>query len=922
MPKVAVLVVGAPRSGTSAVSNMLSELGVYFGSADRFVDPSTHTHNPIFFELESLNVLNDDFLAELGLSYGQFEYFIGEHEPVADKYPSFVERAQRLVANELETRDLIGLKDPRFVFTLPLWEAALGSMGYAVRFVTTERPVEDIVRSNREVYKVNEAHQRRIVLVSTGLASARLVDKDHLVVSYDDLVEEPVHEARKLANWLGLDPGASERAARVVRPELRHHRSRKTDSRKGRISPLKERADQYRAMLGVMEKYGIFDLLDSLREQLRISTSQLGKMRLSVEIEKGMEQLSTRMDSHFERVVAIAEAVQAQHAVFERTVKEREETAGKLEASLRQRISDLEGSVFEHRRTLETVSSELDTARVEVQKRDELEAGLQRRIEHLEASVLDRNRAFARASTELNIAHGDIGQLNKKCLGLEKELTDTRQMLQRGQVESETRMAALSSEADELRRQADDLRHQNAALMPLRKKLAWYFRTYGSKALLKRILLGRAALSKMQLGAAQQPASEIQSETEPVPGPARMEAHPFPSMASGSTQGPVVPAHTLISRQFDAMQPLPIFASVGPNARLNLVTDSINRGSLFGGVGTAIILSALLAEKLGARLRVVTRREPADAEGFAQVLACNNIEFSGEVEFDYVRVGDQQARLPICDGDRFLTTSWWTTACVLGSIPGKRVDYLLQEDERMFYPYGDERLRCREVLERRDIRFLINTELLYRHLIETGLDHLKENAVWFEPAFPDSMFGGRREERAHGKRLLFFYARPNNLRNLFYRGIEVLDKAVSEKMITPDDWEVVMVGKDVPTVTLGGILKPQVLPTMGWKAYGEFIKSVDLGFCLMGTPHPSYPPLDLAASGAVVLTNKFGLKKDLHQYSDNIICSGLEVSALLDGLRTAVARARDDEVRLAAFRNNRMPRSWPETLAKPIEFMG
>lgn len=889
---------------------MLSAFGVYFGMADRFVDPSTHTHNPIFFELDSLNNLNDDFFAELGHSYGQFDCFLSEHEPVADKYPSFVQRAQRLVANELDARDLIGLKDPRFVFTLPLWEAALQGMGYAIKYVATQRAIEDIVRSNAEVNKGTQAYERRIALISTGLMAARLVDRDHAVVDYDELVESPINEAKKLATWLHLDSRAVERAAQVVRGDLRHHHFARKDSAKLHTPTFRVQAEEYRAMLGMLERYGVLELVDSLRGQIKDLDACLEVGRGGMETRGVLEQLKQQMNALDDKLDA-----QFLSSAIKQAAKEREDATGKLEASLRQRISDLEGSVFEHQRTLGTVSSELDAARTEVQKRDELEAGLQRRIEHLEASVLDRNRAFARASTELNIAHGDIGRLDKKCLGLEKELTDTGQRLEQVQVDFEARIAAMSSEADELRR-------QNAALMPFRKKVAWYFRTYGSKALLKRVLLGRAALPKMQLGAAQQPASDIQSETEPVPDPARMEARPSPSMASAATQGPVVPAHTLISRQFDAMQPLPIFASVGPNARLNLVTDSINRGSLFGGVGTAIILSALLAEKLGARLRVVTRREPADAEGFAQVLACNNIKFSGEVEFDYVRVGDQQARLPICDGDRFLTTSWWTTACVLGSIPGNRVDYLLQEDERMFYPYGDERLRCREVLERRDIRFLINTELLYRHLIETGLDHLKENAVWFEPAFPNSMFGRRRQERAHGKRLLFFYARPNNLRNLFYRGIEVLDKAVSEKMITPDDWEVVMVGKDVPAVTLGGILKPQVLPTMGWKAYGEFIKSVDLGFCLMGTPHPSYPPLDLAASGAVVLTNKFGLKEDLHQYSDNIICSGLEVSALLDGLRMAVARARDDEVRLTAFRNNRMPRSWPETLAKSIEFLG
>lgn len=894
MSKVAVLVIGAPRSGTSAVSNMLSAFGVYFGVADRFVDPLMHTHNPIFFELESLNNLNDEFLAERGHSYGQFDCFMGEHEPVADEYPSFVQRAQRLVANELDTRDLIGLKDPRFVFTLPLWDAALHGMGYAVKYVATQRATEDIVRSNAEVNKGAQAYERRIALVSTGLMAARLVDREHVVVDYDDLVESPVNEAKKLAAWLHLDSQVVESAAQVVRGDLRHYHFARSGAAKLGTPTFRVQAEEYRTMLGMLERYGVLELVDSLRGQVKDMDVRLELAGGGMEAQGVLEQLKQQMV----------------------------DLGGKLEVSLRQRINDLEGSVIERQRNLDTALSELDTARAEIQKRDALEVELQRRVGYLEAGVLDRNRAFARASTELNIAHGDISQLNNKCLGLEAELTETRQQLEQERGVYEARIAALSSEADELRRQADELRRQSAALMPLRKKITWYLRTYGSKALLRRVLLGRAALPKMLPSTIQQSATRVQPETTPESGPLPVEALAVPSVAPVAVQQPAISARVLISRQFDAIQPLPIFASVGPKARLNVVTDSINRGSLFGGVGTAVILSALLAERRGARLRIVTRRERADAEGFAQVLACNDVQFSGDVEFDCIRVGDRQARLPICDSDRFLTTSWWTTASVLGSIPANKVDYLLQEDERMFYPHGDERLRCREILDRRDIRFVINTELLYRHLIETGLGHLHENAMWFEPAFPKTMFNRDSAEKGEGKRRLFFYARPNNLRNLFYRGIEVLDKAVSEKLITPDEWEVVLVGKDVPAVLLGGVLKPQVLPTMGWRAYGEFIRSVDLGFCLMGTPHPSYPPLDLAASGAVVLTNKFGLKEDLHKYSDNIICSGLGVSALLDGLRMAIDRVRDDHMRLVAFQANRMSRSWSQTLAKAIEFLG
>ena len=46
------------------------------------------------------------------------------------------------------------------------------------------------------------------------------------------------------------------------------------------------------------------------------------------------------------------------------------------------------------------------------------------------------------------------------------------------------------------------------------------------------------------------------------------------------------------------------------------------------------------------------------------------------------------------DDEIVMTTSWWTTRATLGStLPREQVLYLLQEDERMFYPAGDEQLR-------------------------------------------------------------------------------------------------------------------------------------------------------------------------------------------------------------------------------------
>ena len=148
-----------------------------------------------------------------------------------------------------------------------------------------------------------------------------------------------------------------------------------------------------------------------------------------------------------------------------------------------------------------------------------------------------------------------------------------------------------------------------------------------------------------------------------------------------------------------------------------MVTDGINAGSLFGGVGTAMVLSALMARRLGARLRLVTRTERAHPDNFAAVLSVLRVPWEGNIEFVHSPAGGGR-EVPVGDRDIFLTTSWWTTWCARRAVEPRRIVYLLQEDERMFYPDGDERLRCAETLGDPKVRFVINTEILFRHLVE------------------------------------------------------------------------------------------------------------------------------------------------------------------------------------------------------------
>lgn len=376
--------------------------------------------------------------------------------------------------------------------------------------------------------------------------------------------------------------------------------------------------------------------------------------------------------------------------------------------------------------------------------------------------------------------------------------------------------------------------------------------------------------------------------------------------------------HRLLDERFRSCAPLGVY-SVRPAAprRISIVTDSINSGSLFGGVGTAMILGALLAEAMEARLRIVTRLERAQPSNLEHVLGLYGVTVTHEVEFAYAAPWDDRSEVDVFADELFLTTSWWTTAATMASVAHESIVYLLQEDERTFYPYGDDRLRCEAVLASQDIRFVLNTRLLFDHLVNSGLANLRERGIWFEPAFPRDVFHPRpRLEK--GKKQLVFYARPNNVRNLFYFGMDVLDQAVTRGVIDTDAWDIVLVGKDIPELVLSNGYEPQRRQNLAWADYADLVGSVDLGFSLMLSVHPSYPPLDLAASGAVVVTNRWGAKRDLAQYSRNILCGDLERESMLSALADGLRLAADDGARTQNYISCGIASDWREALAEVV----
>lgn len=404
----------------------------------------------------------------------------------------------------------------------------------------------------------------------------------------------------------------------------------------------------------------------------------------------------------------------------------------------------------------------------------------------------------------------------------------------------------------------------------------------------------------------------------PVPDPT------VPETAASEPATPEQPAPPpnpdgLLAQRFPDLAALPVFAApASGRRRLTIVTDSVSVGSLYGGVGTALILGALAARRIGADLRLVTRTEPANGASVASVLAVHGIPWDGNIQLLHAPrdgAGDSGAQdVAASPGDLFLTTSWWTTWSTRQSVPRARIAYLLQEDERMFYPLGDDHLRCAETLSDTNLLYLVNSHLLLDHLHAEGL---APGATAFEPSFPERVY--RAAPAAPGKRNFFFYARPYNVRNLYWRGLEALCAAIEEGVLDPAEWDIHFAGHGAGPLSLPRGAQPHFPGPMAWPDYAAFVRRMDVGLSLMYTPHPSYPPLDLAASGAVVVTNRFGRKRDLDRYSANIICADADVASLVSALRDATALAADTEARAANFARNCLQRDWAMSMGPALD---
>lgn len=362
--------------------------------------------------------------------------------------------------------------------------------------------------------------------------------------------------------------------------------------------------------------------------------------------------------------------------------------------------------------------------------------------------------------------------------------------------------------------------------------------------------------------------------------------------------------------------------------RLNVVLPHFHKAYAFGGVLSAMQAAAALTREYEA-VRFVSMYplgEQADMFDFASFVhdaPRKRIEVARACEGDL---------LPCHEREVFFCT-YWTTALLwreyvrqlaaAGKEP-RPFYYLIQDYEPGFYPMGCKQTLALSTYEHPDLTHAIfNSASLAEHFGRLGYD-FAEKYVLPPSLNPDihahlDARGHKLAPKDDGKIRILVYGRPEQPRNCFAAIMEGLFRYFSEMSEAERaGYEIISAGQPHDDIRLapGAVVK-----SVGKLSMPDYIRALEtshIGLAFMASPHPSYPPLEMALFGLYTITTSYGAK-DMRGVHPNLrALSEPTPIALAEELGRGAEKVRAGEVKTgeAILPTCMSPLGWEENMQK------
>ena len=359
--KIAILVAGMHRSGTSAVVRILNLLGC---DLPRTLMAPTPFNEKGYWESQRVMDLNDEILSSAGSSWDDWRAFdAGWYaSPVAGK---FREQAQILLKEEYGDSRLFVLKDPRICRLLEFWIKETEEFGAEVRVVSPIRNPLDVASSleTREGIAPSIGHLLWLRHVLHAEVASRHIKRAYLryetllteVQAVADVLEKNLEVSWPKRNAVSSDIEIDE----FLSTRLHHHRTDDTALlRNPKFSHW------------IRESFNLFDRWS--RAEVHVTdTETLDQIRMTFD-----EAMPA-----FSRAIGVGVKAAKGLSTAQETLKEREEQV----ETLNQTIAEHRKQIDDLRQTVADRDERIKTAQETLKEREEQVAALNQ-------AVTDRDR--------------------------------------------------------------------------------------------------------------------------------------------------------------------------------------------------------------------------------------------------------------------------------------------------------------------------------------------------------------------------------------------------------------------------------------------------------------------------------------------------------------------------------------------------
>ncbi len=223
-PRDVIFVVGMGRSGSSALTRVLSLCG---GALPLRVLPPNHGNPTGYWEPALAIEINDEFLHARASSWYDSRLRLQLQRVATDEAATLIEQAAALLADSFQTSGPIVVKEPRISGLLPYWIEAAREVGLRPVIVHLFRNPDEVAASLARRDGLAAEQSRALWLKYNLVAERDGRGFARVFISYEDLMTDWERVVARCAEGLRVELAISDEARAAVAgflsPELRHH---------------------------------------------------------------------------------------------------------------------------------------------------------------------------------------------------------------------------------------------------------------------------------------------------------------------------------------------------------------------------------------------------------------------------------------------------------------------------------------------------------------------------------------------------------------------------------------------------------------------------------------------------------------------------------------------------------------------------